>query len=134
MKSRIILTALTVVSILLFPVSSVDAQQSSSLPVVHVPYSIYDFETIEEKGGDVSTTFAIVNYGDVPIKITDVNATCACIDTEYEDKTIMRGEKAIVTVVYKPYGRPGGFRKSIDVTINSTMTIRLMIQGKVHCE
>lgn len=133
MKSRIILTAL-IVSFLLFPMSSVGAQDANSLPVVHVPYSIYDFETIEEKGGDVLTTFSIVNYGDVPVKITDVSATCACIDTEYEDKTIMRGEKAIVTVVYKPYGRPGGFRKSIDVTINSTMTIRLMIQGKVHSE
>lgn len=93
----------------------------------------YDFGTIQEKDGDVTTTFQFTNEGDTPLLITRATSTCGCTSPEYPKKPLRPGEKGEISVTYHAKGRPGTFDKSIYVYSNDPKQekILLTITGNV---
>jgi len=93
---------------------------------------IHDFGKIFEENGKVSYTFNFYNKGDKPIVINDVSAWCGCTTSSYTKKPVLPGKKAIVTVTYNPYNRPGSFSKEVVVLTESGKSYsRLWIKGYV---
>lgn len=89
----------------------------------------HDFGDIEELGGPVSFTFKFTNTGDVPIRITNVKASCGCTTPGWSKDEVLPGETGYVKAQYNPRNRPGRFRKSLRITASdpsSSQTLYIM--------
>jgi hypothetical protein len=84
--------------------------------VITVDKSIYDFGTIKQDDGNVSTVFTIINNTNAPILLTNVTATCGCTTPNWTKEPIEPGKTGQVTVTYSPKGRPGPFEKVVTIT------------------
>ena len=87
----------------------------------------YDFGTINEKDGDVTTIFKFKNEGDSPLIITNAQASCGCTSPVYSKKPIRPGETSEIKVTYHAKGRPGPFDKSVYVYSNDKQHERVML-------
>ena len=92
----------------------------------------HDFGTIQEAKGPVSCTFEFTNTGDKPLLIIDATASCGCTRPEYPTKPIKPGKKGKIKVTYSPIGRPGAFKKTVEIKTNGKeRTTTLRIEGTV---
>lgn len=90
----------------------------------------FDFGKIPQ-GKPVNHVFEVTNKSNVPLKITNVNASCGCTTPEWEkDKVIAPGENTKITVGYNAAAE-GPFTKFITVTYNDTQSKQLTIKGEV---
>jgi hypothetical protein len=95
------------------------AVRNEEVKGIIVENPVHDFGTIPEKGGSVTTTFTIVNNREEAIQILNATASCGCTATTSTKEPIEPGQKGKVTATYNPKGRPGGFDKTITVTLNT---------------
>lgn len=92
----------------------------------------HDFGTIKEDGGKVSYDFRFTNAGNLPLKITGVQAACGCTVVDWPKSTFAPGEKGHLIVTFDPENKPGPFNKSITVSTNTQQeTVLLYLTGKV---
>lgn len=123
MKKTCILFVLLVVSLLAAVAADGYAEATFATRV-------HDFGVIREEGGPVSYTFELTNTGNKPLLILDVTASCGCTRPEYPTKPIKPGKKAAIKVTYSPLGRPGAFRKTLNVKTNGRERRQvLLIEG-----
>ena len=91
----------------------------------------HDFGTVEE-GIQAAYNFEFVNTGDLPIIITNVQASCGCTTPEWPKEPIAPKGKGVIKASYNSQGRPGAFNKSITVTSNAVEPTKvLFIKGVV---
>ena len=99
---------------------------------IKVDKTAYDFGTVRESDGLISTVFTIMNNSANPIVITYVGTSCGCTATEWTKKPIEAGKTGKVTVSYNPTGRLGAFDKTITImTTGSPDGIIVRITGTV---
>ena len=118
-------------SLLLF-VFSVFSQSSN----IVFENSEHDFGEIQEKGGKVSYKFSFKNVGDEPLLILSVKPSCGCTTPNWSKNPIKPGEEGFIIAQYNPRGRPGVFRKSLNVVTNQSIkdkpnNIYIYIKGNV---
>ena len=82
--------------------------------------SEHDFGEIQEKGGKVSHKFLFRNDGDEPLLILSVKPSCGCTTPNWSKNPIKPGEEGFIIAQYNPRGRPGVFRKSLNVVTNQS--------------
>ena len=90
----------------------------------------YNFGKIPQ-GKPVTHVFEVTNKSTLPLKISNVHASCGCTTPEWEkEKVIAPGEKTNITVGYNAAAE-GTFTKFITVTYNETQTKQITIKGEV---
>ena len=98
--------------------------------------SEHDFGEIQEKGGKVSYKFSFKNDGYEPLLILSVKPSCGCTTPNWSKNPIKPGEEGFIIAQYNPRGRPGVFRKSLNVVTNQSIkdkpnNIYIYIKGNV---
>jgi len=90
----------------------------------------YDFGTIKESDGKVSTVFRFTNLGNSPLIITKVAASCGCSAAEWTQEPVGPGEQGFIKATYDPTNRINFFNKSLTIYSNGNPSkIILSIQG-----
>lgn len=77
----------------------------------------YDFGTIAEDGGTVTTIFHYKNIGTNPSVIVTAVSSCGCTTPIYSKMPIAPGDSSTVEVTYDPMDRPGKFSRTIQVIL-----------------
>ena len=98
--------------------------------------SEHNFGDINEKDGKVSHKFSFKNDGDQPLLILSVKPSCGCTTPNWSKNPINPGDEGFIIAEYNPKGRPGVFRKSLNVETNQSIkdkpnNIYIYIKGKV---
>jgi hypothetical protein len=96
----------------------------------------HDFGGITE-GAAATHTFIFTNDGAVPLKLRSVRPSCGCTAPTFTTDAVAPGETGEIVIVYDSQGRPGPFRKSIQVTAeagNAAVDETLYIVGDVARE
>lgn len=130
MKKLFLLSVVTLLSVSMF------AQQKK---VVEFESAVYDFGVIAEGSGNagrVTAVFKFKNISNAPVFIESARASCGCTTPQVDaTKPIAPGETGEIPVTYNTNGRPGGFNKSVTVTIKNaageTSIERLFVRGEV---
>lgn len=90
----------------------------------------FDFGKIPQ-GKPVTHVFEVTNKSNIPLKISNINASCGCTTPEWEkDKVIAPGEQTKITVGYNAASE-GPFTKFITVSYNDTQSKQITIKGEV---
>ena len=90
----------------------------------------FDFGKIPQ-GKPVIHVFEVINQSTIPLRITDIHASCGCTTPEWEKgKVVAPGEKTNITVGYNAAAE-GPFTKFISVSYNDTQTKQITIKGEV---
>lgn len=90
----------------------------------------FDFGKIPQ-GKPVTHVFEVTNKSNIPLKISNINASCGCTTPEWEkDKVIAPGEQTKITVGYNAAAE-GPFTKFITVSYNDTQSKQITIKGEV---
>ena len=96
--------------------------------------STHDFGAITE-GAMATYTFSFTNEGAVPLKLRSVRPSCGCTAPTFTTDAVAPGESGEIVIAYNSQGRPGAFRKSIQVTAeagDTTVDETLYITGDVE--
>jgi hypothetical protein len=96
----------------------------------------HNFGDINEKDGKVSHKFSFKNDGDQPLIILSVKPSCGCTTPNWSKNPIKPGDEGFIIAEYNPKGRPGVFRKSLNVVTNQSIIDKpnntyIYIKGKV---
>ena len=91
-------------------------QETQNEKVITVDKLVYDFGTIKQDDGNVSTVFTVINNTNVPILLTNVTTSCGCTSPKWTKEPIESGKTGEVTITYSPKGRPGPFEKVITIS------------------
>ena len=98
---------------------------------LHIEEDTHDFGLVEE-GAHVTHVFSFVNTGDAPLAITAVQPACGCTTPTWTDAPVAPGARGEITAVFNSIGRPGPFRKSIEVhTDGRPARMLLFLEGDV---
>lgn len=93
----------------------------------------HDFGDLTE-GAMATYTFTFTNDGSVPLKLRSVRPSCGCTAPTFTTESVAPGETGEIVIAYNSQGRPGPFRKSIEVTAeagDATVDETLYITGDV---
>lgn len=77
--------------------------------------------------------FKFINNGQVPLVLSNVQASCGCTTPKWPREPIAPGASAVIIAEYNSTGRPGSFTKYISVYSNGG-DATLTIQGLVIME
>ena len=114
---------------LLFPVI---ALSQTLAPKITFKKTQHDFGDIKESDGSVTATFEFTNYGQKPIIIESVSASCGCTHPEYPRQPILPGKTGTITTTFDPANRPGRFIKTVTVSSNTEPAINVLtLSGNV---
>lgn len=89
----------------------------------------YDFGKIPQ-GKPVFYSFEIINQGNLPLKLDNVQASCGCTTPEWSKEPIVAGGADKIRVGYNA-AVEGPFEKFITVTYNGNETKQIKIKGIV---
>lgn len=115
MKTKVLIISALMAFIGCFTASAQQAATQTSQGGLTFNERIHDFGQINEADGRVKTIFEFVNDTNVPITMTNVQASCGCTVPEWSREPIAPKKKGYISVTFNPAGRPGNFRKSITV-------------------
>jgi hypothetical protein len=68
-----------------------------------------------EEGVQARHVFTFRNEGTAPLRLKNVRPSCGCTTPEWTQDPVAPGATGQITVVYNSEGRPGTFRKSVNV-------------------
>ena len=114
-----------------------DKKEKVNVPVIKGIITIdkteYNFGTISEEGGKVSTTFTIRNNMEEPILITAVRTSCGCTTPAWTREPIEVGKTGEIEVTFDPKNRIGSLNKTITIVTNGNPErIKVSIKGVVE--
>lgn len=113
----------------LFCFSVVVKAQLNGADVLVVKETYYDFGKIPQ-GKPVTHFFEVVNSGNLPLHLEDVQASCGCTTPEWQHEPIPPGGVQKIKVGYNAATK-GRFDKTITIYYNSGKTKQLHIKGEV---
>ena len=90
----------------------------------------FDFGKIPQ-GKPVTHDFEVVNNGQKPLIIENVEASCGCTTPEWTTQPVAPGAKTVIKVGFNASSQ-GLFRKSITINYNGDGTKTLFISGDVY--
>lgn len=97
----------------------------------YIEEDTHDFGRVEE-GEHVTHVFTFVNTGEAPLSITAVTPACGCTTPTWTDAPVAPGARGEITAVFNSIGRPGSFRKSIEVHTDGRPARKLLfLEGDV---
>ncbi|MDD4644607.1 MAG: DUF1573 domain-containing protein [Bacteroidales bacterium] len=103
-----------------------------SEPSITFDKTSFNFGNISEIGGTKTHIFTFMNNGSQPLIVHDASSTCGCTIPEWSKEPIPPGGTGNIKVTFDPMGRPGAFRKNINVKTNAReSTVSLYIVGLV---
>lgn len=109
-------------------VQKTDQPSPADAPLV-IKEDIHDFGSIPQ-GKPVYYSFEIVNKGNVPLKLENVQASCGCTTPEWSREPIAAGGSDKIRVGYNAASE-GDFEKYITITYNGNQTKQIKIKGTV---
>lgn len=110
------------------PANSISIAQAEAL--LSLKETEFNFGKIPQ-GKPVTHIFEIINKSTIPLKISNVHASCGCTTPEWEQgKTVAPGEKTQIKVGYNAAAE-GPFNKFITVSYNDTQSKQITIKGEV---
>ncbi|OFX21788.1 MAG: hypothetical protein A2041_14040 [Bacteroidetes bacterium GWA2_31_9b] len=112
--------------------SNLSADQLKNAPSIQFEKADHDFGKI--KGTEnVEHLFKFKNVGKSDLIIRKIKASCGCTTVEPEKTTLKPGESSMFKTIFKPGGRKGVQRKSINVITNdpNNPNVRLMISADI---
>ena len=89
----------------------------------------YDFGQIPQ-GKPVYHSFEVVNKGNEPIKLDNVQTSCGCTTPEWSKEPIAKNGSSTVKVGYNAAAE-GAFEKFITIQYNGNQTKQIKIKGIV---
>ncbi len=99
-------------------------------PVIQVEKVTHDFGQIPQ-GLPVKFSFTILNIGDSPLVIQDVQKVCGCTVTDWTKSPIAPGGRGTVSAQYNAI-KEGQFRKPVTVISNAANgPLKLFLTGEV---
>jgi hypothetical protein len=105
--------------------------QTPPAHLIEFEETTHEFGT-KEHGAPTETIFKFKNTSTVPVKLTNVKASCGCTTPEWTKDEIAPGKSGEIKVSYNSQ-REGDFNKSISVMYNDrTDPITLFIKGHVN--
>ncbi len=105
---------------------------SYAQPSIKIPIDAHDFGSISE-GTQASYTFEVMNVGNQPLIISNVQPSCGCTTPEWTKDPIQPGQKGKIMATYNSTGRPGVFNKVISISSNAIESSRMLtIKGFVE--
>ena len=122
--------------------SSLWSDTSGGVPGLHIPEKVIDLGLLAE-GESATASFELVNRGEFPLRIDDIDTDCACTVVEPAPKAILPGEMASIPVTINVGSVPKGpgmgttpFRHQVAVRIErqspgTIHTVLLTITGEV---
>jgi hypothetical protein len=100
-----------------------------STDVLSLKQTEYNFGKIPQ-GKPVFHYFEVVNTGDKPLKIDNIQAACGCTTPEWSKEPIPAGGSTKIKVGYNSAAE-GPFDKSITVIYNGDQSKQIRIKGDV---
>jgi hypothetical protein len=97
--------------------------------VLQIKETEHDFGMIAQ-GKPVYYYFEIINKGNTPLKLDNVQASCGCTTPEWKQEPIAAGASEKIKVGYNA-ATEGSFEKFITVTYNGSETKQIKIKGIV---
>ncbi len=94
----------------------------------------YDFGYIKEENGPVSYEFKFTNHSDLPVTVTNVQASCGCTTPSWTKSAVEPGQSGYIKAQYDPLNRPNAFTKTLSVsyTIGKAAGVEVLtIKGNV---
>ncbi|CAK7012837.1 MAG: hypothetical protein PARBA_00531 [Parabacteroides sp.] len=89
-----------------------------------------DFGNIS-KGTVKTNTFEIINTGNNPLVITDINTTCGCTTATYDKKPAKPGDTLRVEVTVTPKDT-GFFDETVTIRCNTNRPVKVKIRGNIQ--
>jgi len=113
------------------PVSTTAALDAKKVvELISVNKELHDFGKIPQ-GKPVTYSFEITNTSAVPVKISNVQASCGCTTPEWDkENAIPAGSTSKVTVGFNAVAE-GPFIKPVTITYNDGITKVINIKGEV---
>ena len=132
---KIIFTLFSLASISLVNAQTATPVVKQEAPVIKqevllVKESSHDFGKIPQ-GRPATYVFEVVNTGNVPLKLDNVQASCGCTTPVWNKEDIAPGATSKITVGYNAYA-DGPFEKTITIQYNQSQTKLLVIKGNVY--
>jgi len=91
---------------------------------------VYDFGKIPQ-GKPVTHVFEVVNNGNMPLNLVNVQASCGCTTPIWDkDTPIPPGGTGKITVGYNGAGE-GAFSKNITINYGESLSKQIIIKGEV---
>lgn len=98
--------------------------------LLSVNKEMHDFGKIPQ-GKPVTYSFEVTNIGTVPVKISNVQASCGCTTPEWDkENSIPAGSSTKITVGFNAQAE-GPFTKPVTITYNDGATKVINIKGEV---
>lgn len=132
---KIIFTLIALASISLLNAQTAAPVVKQEAPVIKqevlvVKEPTHDFGKIPQ-GRPANYVFEVVNTGNVPLKLDNVQASCGCTTPQWSKEDIAPGATSKITVGYNAYA-DGPFEKTITIQYNQSQTKLLVIKGNVY--
>lgn len=83
------------------------------------------------QGRPATYIFEIINTGQEPLKLENVQASCGCTTPEWSREPIAPGATAQIKVGYNAHA-DGAFAKTVTIMYNGNLTKTLTITGEVY--
>ncbi len=91
---------------------NINAQENKNVKFIE---TVHDFGDLKEEVGQATYEFKFKNAGSVPLKLTDVKASCGCTTPDWTKDDVAPGKEGNIKATYNTTNRPGPFTKTITV-------------------
>jgi hypothetical protein len=109
--------------------AQVNVNTAPAKEILVLKESKFDFGKIPQ-GKPVTHIFEVVNTGNEPLQIENVQASCGCTTPQWDHDPIAPGDTKKITVGYNAAAN-GTFEKTITIFYDSGKTKQLFIKGEV---
>ncbi|MEY4541920.1 MAG: hypothetical protein RLZZ306_3677 [Bacteroidota bacterium] len=91
---------------------------ASKFPVMEIDTPTVDLGTIIQ-GDTIMHVYNFKNTGNMPLVLSNVNASCGCTTPSYSKEPVAPGEKGFITVKFNSKGKEGKLNKTVTAYANT---------------
>lgn len=87
-------------------------------PVMAIDSPSVDLGTVTE-GDTIMHVYNFKNTGNMPLVLSNVNASCGCTTPSYSQEPVAPGERGFITVKFNSKGKEGKLNKTVTAYANT---------------
>ncbi|MES2516852.1 MAG: DUF1573 domain-containing protein [Bacteroidota bacterium] len=91
---------------------------ADKFPVMVIDTPAVDLGTISE-GDTIMHVYNFKNTGNMPLVLSNVNASCGCTTPSYSSEPVAPGQKGFITVKFNSKGKEGKLNKTVTAYANT---------------
>jgi Protein of unknown function (DUF1573) len=91
---------------------------ADKFPVMEIDTPMVDFGTITQ-GDTIMHVYNFKNTGNMPLVLSNVNASCGCTTPSYSKEPVAPGERGFITVKFNSKGKEGKLNKTVTAYANT---------------